>query len=138
MFLLTIYSTLVSLFSSYPLKLGIIIGRHLITYTDFQNKPLYKHPASLKRKSALIRVVMYVLRHLVIHPQNTVVTYPSHVSDMGLGELSQSPIKRRAATTVSYLRVVVLCGIRISFRYDNRVAKYRNNIIFYCVGGRYL
>ena len=41
---------------------------------------------------------MYVLRHLVIHPQNTVVTYPSrekknpsHVSDMGLGELSQSP-----------------------------------------------
>ena len=78
---------------------------------------------------------MYVLRHLVIHPQNTVVTYPSHVSDMGLGELSQSPIKRRAATTVSYLRVVVLCGIRISFRYDNRVAKYRNNIISYCVGG---
>ena len=52
--------------------------------------PLYKHPASLKRKSALIRVVMYVLRHLVIHPQNTVVTYTSHVSDMGLGELSQS------------------------------------------------
>ena len=33
---------------------------------------------------------MYVLRHLVINPQNTVVTYTSHVNDMGLGELSQS------------------------------------------------
>ena len=52
---------------------------------------------------------MYVLCHLVIHPQNTVVTYrsTSHVSDMGLGELSQSLIIVSADCSEKALIIII-------------------------------